>query len=263
VGGYEKVFEIGRIFRNEGISTTHLQDYTQMEFYWAYASFEDLTEFVQEMYQYIFKETFGTLKIVSRGIECDWSGDWERVNYVELFKKWTGVDLDKASDNDLKKYAGKNNIKYEDFAKRGRLIDLIFKRERSVRSDEAAKKKEKQKPFFLVNQPIELEPLAKRVPENSKLVQRMQVIAYYMELGKGFGELNDPLDQRSRFEEQMKLRAAGDREAQRLDEDYLEAMEYGMPPAAGLGVGIDRLVMLFTNTKNVREVVLFPTLRPK
>lgn len=259
VGGYEKVFEIGRIFRNEGISTTHLQDYTQMEFYWAYANFEDLMEFVQEMYQAVIRETWGTLKLRSRSIECDWSGNWKKVNYLDLFREWTGIDLAKASDGELKKYAAKKQIKFESFAKRGRLIDLIFKKARSVRSEVHAKEQKKQKPFFLINQPLELEPLAKRVPGQPKLVQRMQVIAYDMELGKGFSELNDPLDQKARFEEQMQLRAAGDKEAQQLDEDYVEALEYGMPPAAGFGISERLFAML--EDKSVRETVIFPPMR--
>ncbi len=258
VGGYDKVFEIGRIFRNEGISSTHLQDYTQMEFYWAYADFDKLMDFVREMYQYTIKETFGTLKLTYRGIECDWSGEWEKKDYLAVFLDWTGIDLDTAIDHDLKKYADKKHIKYDSSIQRGRLIDLIFKKERSVRSKDL----KKQKPFFLINQPIELEPLAKKVPGNPKLVQRMQIIAYYMELGKGFGELNDPIDQRVRFEEQMKLREAGDKEAQMIDEDYLEAMEYGMPPAVGFGVS-ERLfsVLVPPGDKSIRETVIFPPMK--
>lgn len=251
VAGYEKVFEIGRIFRNEGISTTHLQDYTQMEFYWAYGDFEKLMQFCQEMYQHILQETFGTLQITSGGITCDWSGSWDKVDYMELFKAHTGLDLEKVSDEELKEYAKGKNIKFEDFAQRGRLIDLIFKKVRmQIPSD---------RPVFLINQPIELEPLAKRDPKNPKVVQRMQIVAYGTELGKGFGELNDPIDQRARFEDQMKLREAGDSEAQMLDEDYVEAMEYGMPPAAGFGVS-ERLFAMLSD-KSVRETVVFPPMK--
>ncbi len=253
VAGYEKVFEIGRIFRNEGISTTHLQDYTQMEFYWAYGDFQKLQKFLQEMYQYVLQETFGTLQITSDGITCDWSGDWEQVNYIELFKEHTGLDLESCSDDDLKNYAKEQHIKFEDFAQRGRLIDLIFKKVRAnIKTD---------KPVFLVNQPIELEPLAKRDSENPKVVQRLQIVAYGTELGKGFGELNDPIDQRARFEDQMKLREAGDSEAQQLDEDYVEAMEYGMPPAAGFGLS-ERLFAVLAD-KSVRETVIFPPMKEK
>jgi lysyl-tRNA synthetase class 2 len=251
VAGYEKVFEIGRIFRNEGIDTEHLQDYTQMEFYWAYGDFEKLMDFCREMYQFVIKETFGSLEITSRGQKVDWSGKWEKVSYVELFKKYTKIDLMSATDDELKEYCDKNHVKYEDFSGRGRLIDLIFKKVREhIPSG---------KPVFLVDQPVELEPLAKRDPKNPKLVQRMQIFAYGTELGKGFGELNDPQDQRARFEEQMNLRKAGDVEAQMLDEDYIQAMEYGMPPAAGVGIS-ERLFAVLAD-KSIRETVIFPPMK--
>lgn len=251
VAGYEKVFEIGRIFRNEGISTTHLQDYTQMEFYWAYGDFEKMMQFVQKMYQQIIQDAFGTLQITSAGVTCDWSSNWQKVDYIALFKEHTGIDLETATDDELKAYAQSQHIKFEDFAQRGRLIDLIFKK---VRSNIAT-----DKPVFLVNQPVELEPLAKRDPKNPKIVQRMQILAYGTELGKGFGELNDPLDQRKRFEDQMALREAGDSEAQMLDEDYMEAMEYGMPPAAGFGVS-ERLFAMLAD-RSIRETVIFPPMK--
>ncbi|MBL8030069.1 MAG: lysine--tRNA ligase [Candidatus Doudnabacteria bacterium] len=253
VGGYEKVFEIGRIFRNEGIDTEHLQDYTQMEFYWAYASFDDMMKMVREMYQYVIKETFGSLTIENNGVNCDWSGEWEKLSYVGIFKEHTGLDLMTATDTDLQEYCDKNHINYEDFARRGRLIDLIFKKVRAHIPS--------QKPVFLVDQPVELEPLAKRDPKNPKLVQRMQILAYGTELGKGFGELNDPIDQKRRFDEQMELRDKGDDEAQMLDESYVEAMEYGMPPNAGFGVS-ERLFSVLLN-KSIRETVVFPSMKGK
>ncbi len=251
VAGYEKVFEIGRIFRNEGIDTEHLQDYTQMEFYWAYASFQDMMDMVREMYQKVIMDTFGTLSIAARGQTVDWSGEWEKVSYVELFKQHTGIDLLAAKDKELKDYCDTNHIAYENFAERGRLMDLIFKK---VRQNIPG-----GKPVFLVDQPVELEPLAKRDPQNPKLVQRMQIIAYGTELGKGFGELNDPLDQRSRFEEQGKLREKGDDEAQMMDTDYVEAMEYGMPPCAGFGLS-ERLFAILSD-KSIRETVVFPLMK--
>ncbi len=254
VAGYEKVFEIGRIFRNEGISTEHLQDYTQMEFYWAYGDFEKLMQFLQEMYQYVIEKTFDTLKIANQGTEVDWGGSWERVDYFEVFKKHTGIDLNSAEAEELKAYADKNHITYENFAQKGRVIDLIFKK--SIRP-----KLTTNKPIFLINQPIELEPLAKKDPKNPKVVQRLQILAYGSELGKGFGELNDPVDQEERFEAQMKLREAGDSEAQMLDKDYVEAMEYGMPPAAGFGIS-ERLFSMLMD-KSIRETVIFPLMKEK
>jgi lysyl-tRNA synthetase, class II len=259
VAGYEKVFEIGRILRNEGISATHLQDYTQMEYYWAYAKFDDLLEFTEELYQHVIEKTFGTLEIEYKGEKMDWGGKWDRVNYLDLFKENTGIDLENADEKELKKYLDKNKVNYEKFAERGRLIDLAFK---NIRKEGIKwQGKTPTKPFFLINQPIELEPLAKKDESNPQLVQRMQVIAYSMELGKGFGELNDPLDQRDRFEAQMKLRAAGDKEAQMLDEDYVEAMEYGMPPCVGFGVS-ERLFSVLKDI-SVREGVVFPLMKPK
>jgi len=259
VAGYERVFEIGRIFRNEGISATHLQDYTQMEFYWAYADFEDLLFFIEKLYQHVIKETFGTFKIKYKEEEMDWSGKWARVDYADLFRENTGLDPVTTSVAELKKYLDKGGAKYEKFAERGRLLDLVFKdvRKRGIKLSG----KKPGKPFFLINQPIELEPLAKKTEKNPRLVQRMQVIAYSMELGKGFGELNDPLDQRERFEAQMRLREKGDTEAQMLDEDYLEAMEYGMPPCVGFGVS-ERLFSVLKGI-SVREGVVFPLMKPK
>lgn len=255
VAGYEKVFEIGRIFRNEGISSEHLQDYTQMEFYWAYGDFEKLMQFSQEMYQHVIQETFGTLKINYQGTEIDWSGSWPRQDYFELFKKYTGIDLNSASEDDLRMYAEKEHIKAEPHARKGRLIDLIFKKKIRILPEVS------MQPSFLINQPIEIEPLAKKSPLNSKVVQRMQILACGSELGKGFGELNDPIDQRERFEAQMKLREAGDAEAQMIDEEYVEAMEYGMPPAAGFGLS-ERLFAVLCD-KSIRETVIFPPMHDK
>lgn len=250
VGGYEKVFEIGRIFRNEGISTEHLQDYTQMEFYWAYADFEDLQKFLQGLYRAVIKELFGSLKVKSQGREIDWGASWQIYDYFELFQKHTGLDLAKLEDSELRKKADSLKLKYKKSDGRGRLIDLIYKK--TVRPHLIA-------PGFLVYPPVAIEPLAKRVPGEPDKVQRLQVMAWGTELGKGFGELNDPLDQRERFEEQMRLREAGDKEAQQLDADYLEAMEYGMPPMAGFGLS-ERLFAVLMD-KSIRETVLFPPMR--
>ncbi len=253
VAGYEKVFEIGRIFRNEGIDTEHLQDYTQMEFYWAYGDFEKLMALVQEMYQFVIQKTLGKLEATYQGQKINWGGQWPRLDYFELFKKHTGIDLETADLKELKAYADKNHIKYEQAHSKGRLIDLIFKKKIRILPEISTQ------PAFLINQPVELEPLAKRDPKNPKVVQRMQILACGSELGKGFGELNDPIDQRQRFEEQMKLREAGDNEAQMLDMDYVEAMEYGMPPCAGFGIS-ERLFSVLMD-KSIRECVIFPPMK--
>lgn len=250
VGGFERVFEIGRIFRNEGVSTEHLQDYTQLEFYYAYANFEDLKILATELYRKVIKAVMGTHKITNQGVTLDWSQPWHTYDYYEQFEKFTSLDLHKASDNDLRKLAKKLKLPVEKFAQKGRLIDLIYKK--AVRPNLV-------EPGFLVYPPLEIEPLAKRWKEDESRVQRLQVVAWGTELGKGFAELNDPLDQRKRFEEQMKLREAGDKEAQQMDDDYLEAMEYGMPPMAGFGLS-ERLFAVLLD-KSIRETVFFPPMR--
>lgn len=252
VGGYEKVFEIGRIFRNEGIDDEHLQDYTQLEFYWAYADYNQLMDFVQNMYQTIIKETFSTLKLKWQGQEIDWSGDWPRVEYTNLLNEKWGVDIDKLSVSDLYKLAEKLKVQVEPKLGKGRLLDYLYKK--TIRPL-------LMQPMFVLNHPVEVEPLAKRLPKDPSKVQRMQILAMGSELGKGFSELNDPLDQRERFEEQMKLRDAGDEEAQMMDEDYVEAMEYGMPPNAGFGIS-ERLFSMLVD-KPIRECVFFPTMKPE
>jgi lysyl-tRNA synthetase, class II len=249
-GGYEKVFEIGRIFRNEGISTEHLQDYSQMEFYWAYSEYNELADFLEEMYKQVIANVTGGLKTVYDGMEIDWSGKWPKVRYFDIFNEKTGMDLNTITDDELKAYADKEHIRYEKNQGRGRLIDLIYKK--------------KVRPFliqpcFLINPPVEIEPLAKKDPANPKEVQRLQILAGGTELGKGFSELNDPLDQRARFEEQMKLREAGDPEAQMIDHDYLEAMEYGMPPMAGFGLS-ERVFSVIMD-KSIRETNFFPLMK--
>ncbi|MGE5298372.1 MAG: lysine--tRNA ligase [Acidobacteriaceae bacterium] len=250
VGGFEKVFEISKVFRNEGISTEHLQDYIEMEFYWAYSEYDQLMDMVQEMYQTMIKKVTGGLKTTYEGKEIDWSGSWPKIRYFEIFKEKTGLDLNVCTDAELEKYARAEKIKVEKGSGRGRIIDLIYKKK--VRPSLV-------QPCFLINPPIEIEPLAKKDPKNPKEVQRMQVLAGGTELGKGFSELNDPIDQRQRFEDQMKLREAGDKEAQMIDEDYIEAMEYGMPPLSGFGLS-ERLFAVIMG-KSVRETVVFPPMK--
>jgi len=250
VGGYERIFEIGRVFRNEGISSEHLQDYTAMEFYWAYADFEDLKEFLQKLYREIVKELFGTTKVTVGGKEVDWGAKWKEYDYYAEFKKHAKLDLEKASETDLVNLCKKLGVKIEKSFQRGRLVDLIYKKTVRPNLTDVG---------FLVYPPVEIEPLAKRVADDPKRVQRLQVIAWGTELGKGFAELNDPIDQRERFAEQMKLRAAGDKEAQMLDEDFVEALEYGMPPAAGFGLS-ERLFAILMD-KSIRETVIFPSMR--
>jgi len=252
VGGFDKVFEIGRIFRNEGIDREHLQDYTQMEFYWAYRDYNDVMELTERMYKEVIKNVCGVLTTECGGKKIDWSKKWPKVDYVDAFKKANGMDPSLASRDELAKKAKELKLDFDKNAGEGRLIDMIFKK--TVRGTLV-------EPCFLVNPPVAIEPLAKRNPENPKVVERFQIVACGTELGKGFSELNDPLDQRARFEEQEKARAAGDKEAQRMDEDFLEALEYGMPPAGGFGMS-ERFFAILMD-KPVRECVFFPLMRPK
>ncbi|MBI2587737.1 lysine--tRNA ligase, partial [Candidatus Azambacteria bacterium] len=252
VGGYEKVFEIGRIFRNEGIDATHLQDYTQLEFYWAYQDVEGLMKFVRDLYQTAVRTVRGSLTSIWGNTKIEWGGTWPQLDYYELFQKHLRLNLKTASRQELLTAAKKEGLKLERWVGRGRLIDQLFKKHVLPKLIQ---------PAFLLNPPADIEPLAKRLPQSPDRVGRVQVVGCGMELGKGFSELNDPLDQRARFEGQMKLREKGDREAQRLDEDFVEALEYGMPPAAGFGMS-ERLFAVLMNT-SVRETVFFPLMRPK
>lgn len=251
VAGFEKIFEIGKIFRNEGVDAEHLQDYLQMEFYWAYADYENLMDFVQDYYRFIVKETFGLTKTKNGKNELDWGKTWSKIDYFDSFRQEVGVDLAQNPNIDtLYKLATKVGGQPTKKMGEGRLIDQIFKK--------AIRPKIIQ-PSFLINHPVSVSPLAKRNPKNPASVQRVQVMAAGTEVGNGFSELNDPVDQKERFEEQQKLRKAGDEEAQMADYDFLEALEYGMPPAAGFGLSQRFFAVLVD--KPIRETVFFPTVK--
>jgi len=250
VGGYDKVFEIGRVFRNEGIDAEHLQDYTELEFYWSYADYRDLMTMVEDFYRFLIKETVGDLKTMRHGQEIDWSLPWPRLDYCELFEKMTGINPVQASLKELFQKAEELKLQPEENLGKGRLIDLIYKK--TVRPTII-------QPSFLINLPVAVSPLAKRSPENPEITERILVMAGGTELGNGFSELNDPLDQKERFMEQQRLREAGDEEAQMIDLDFIEALEYGMPPTAGFGMS-ERL-FAFIMDKPMRETIFFPPMR--
>jgi len=256
VGGFERVYEIGRVFRNEGLGREYLQEFDLLEFYWAYADLSMLKELVQRFYATVIKETFGTLKLTYGDDELDFTPPWPESDYLELFREKAGIDLhDYPTAESLLPVAKKLDIPEAGSGLgRGRLIDMIYKR--AIRPTLI-------RPQFLVNHPVDISPLAKRDPSDPSRVQRLQVLMAGSEVGNGFAELNDPLDQRARFEEQQRLREAGDREAQMLDEEFLEALEYGMPPTAGFGVSIERWLMFLTNSPTIRDVVAFPLTRPQ
>ena len=252
VAGFEKIFEIGRVFRNEGMDAEHLQDYSQMEFYWAYADYERGMKLVEEMYKYIAKETFGTLKFKIRGFEIDLDKKWEKYDYREIIKKDTGIDILNATEKEIKAKLDELKVEYD---KKGfnitRAIDNLWKYCR----------KKIAGPGFLVGVPITVSPLAKRDEKQPELAQRFQVILAGSELGNGYSELNDPIDQKERFREQQKLREAGDEEAQMFDKDFVEALEYGMPPTCGFGFS-ERL-FAFLVDKPMREAQIFPLMKPR
>jgi len=250
--GFEKTFEIGRQFRNEGMDAEHLQDYTQMEFYWAYADYEDGMKLVEELFKYTAQETFGTLKFKIKNFEVDLNKVWERYDYRETVKKYTGVDILGADIKQIEKKLKELKVGYD---KKGfnktRAIDNLWKYCRKQISG----------PGFLTGVPIEVSPLAKRDEKHPELSQRFQVIIAGSELGNGYSELNDPLDQAERFNEQAKLREAGDEEAQMFDHEFVEALEYGMPPTCGFG--LSERVFSFLMDKPGRECQIFPLMKPK
>jgi len=252
VAGFQKVFEIGRIFRNEGMDAEHLQDYTQMEFYWAYADYNDGMKLVEEMYKYIATETFGTLKFKIKDFDVDLGSKWEIYDFTETIKKQTGIDINKTNLKEIEGKIRELKIEYDSEGfNLNRAVDTLWKYCR----------KKIVGPGFLINVPVFLEPLAKRKRDNQDLVERFQIILAGSEMGKGFSELNDPIDQAGRFFEQTKLREAGDEEAQMNDTDFVEALEHGMPPTCGFGFS-ERLFS-FLIDKPSREAQIFPLMRPK
>ncbi len=251
VGGFDKTFEIGRQFRNEGIDREHLQDYTQMEFYWGYANYEDSMKLVEEMYKYVAKKTFGTLQFEIGGKKVNLDTEWEKIDYRETLLKETGIDISKASEEDLRKALDERKIEYKKSDEKGRLIDFLWK----------AVRKKIIGPVFLTGHPVEVSPLAKRLEASPEFVERYQIIIAGSENGNGYSELNDPIDQAKRFAVQERMREKGDVEAQMEDNDFVRALEYGMPPTSGFGVS-ERLFS-FLAGKSIRETVLFPLLRPE
>lgn len=251
VGGFEKTFEIGRQFRNEGMSREHLQDYTQMEFYWAYASYRESMTLVEELFKVVANETFGTLEFDINGYHVNLGQPWEKIDYTETIKEKLGVDIESSSTSDIKKKLKELKVSPESHDSRERLLDLLWKQvRRSITG-----------PVFLIGHPVEVSPLAKRDTNRPNTVERYQVIIAGSELGNGYSELNDPIDQAERFGQQQKLREGGDTEAQMHDNDFVRALEYGMPPVSGFGFS-ERL-FAFLADKPVREAVMFPLLRPE
>ncbi|MFQ5772263.1 MAG: lysine--tRNA ligase, partial [bacterium] len=254
VGGYDGVYEISKDFRNEGMDRFHNPEFTMMELYVAYEDYYYMMQLVEEMISYLAKEIFGDMSITHQGEKIDLTPPWNRVKMFEVIKEYTGQDLYNKKLQELRNAAKELEVPIESFWREGKIIDEIF----SERVEPHL-----VQPTFVMDYPIELSPLAKRHRHDPRLVERFEPFIAGREIGNAFSELNDPIDQRERFLAQKELMDSGDEEAQMLDEDYLKALEFGLPPTAGLGIGIDRLIMLFTDQTSIRDVIFFPQMRPE
>lgn len=254
VGGFEKVYEIGRVFRNEGMDQRHNPEFTLLELYEAYTDIHGMMDITEGMFRYVANKVCGTGKITFDGVDLDLDKPFERISMVEAVRKYAGVDFDKIETLDeARAVAKEHHIEYEQRHKKGDILNLFI---------EAYVEDKLVQPTFLTGHPVEISPLAKRDPDHPGYAQRFELFINGREYANAFSELNDPIDQRGRFEAQAELKKQGDEEANDIDEDYLTAMEYGMPPTGGLGVGVDRLVMLVTGAETIRDVLLFPTMKP-
>ena len=253
VGGLERVYEIGRVFRNEGVDTRHNPEFTLMELYQAYTDYEGLMELTESMLRYLAEKVVGCSKISYNGVEIDLGKPFARMTMNEAILKYTGIDFDKVEDDEAaKKLADEHHIEYEDRHKKGDIINLFF---------EEYCEKELIQPTFIMDHPIEISPLTKKKPDDPTKVERFELFCNTWEMCNAYSELNDPIDQRERFAQQDANADAGDDEAEHTDEDFLNALEIGMPPTGGIGYGIDRLVMLLTDSQAIRDVLLFPTMK--
>ena len=254
VGGFDKVYEMGRLFRNEGMDTRHNPEFTTMELYQAYADYSDMMDITEELYKYCAEKVLGTTLLNYQGEEVDLGKKWERVTMTDIVKKVTGIDF--GGDPDMTAIRAQAKALGVEIAPDdgwGNALYKVFdeKVEETLTG-----------PIFVIDYPVEVSPLAKRKPSDPRLTERFEFFINAREMGNAFSELNDPEDQRARFEDQVKKREKGDDEAQMMDEDYVTALEYGLPPTGGLGIGIDRMVMLFTDSASIRDVLLFPTMKP-
>ena len=253
VGGLEKVYEIGRVFRNEGLDTRHNPEFTLMELYQAYTDYHGMMDLTEKMYRYVAQEVLGTTKIVYNGIEMDLGKPFTRITMVDAVKQYAGVDFNEIHTLEEAREAAKaHHVEYEERHGKGDILNLFF---------EEFCEEHMVQPTFVMDHPIEISPLTKKHPDNPEYVQRFELFMNGWEICNAYSELNDPIDQRERFRQQDLNAAAGDEEAQHTDEDFLNALEIGMPPTGGIGYGIDRLVMLLTDSAAIRDVLLFPTLK--
>ena len=255
IGGIEKVYEIGRVFRNEGVSTRHNPEFTMMELYEAYADYKDIMTLTEEMIAFIAEKVNGTMKVTYDGEEIDLTPKWKRVHMVDIVNEYTGVNFyDIETVEEARAAAKEHNVEIGDNMLYGHILNEFF---------EQKVEEELVQPTFVYGHPVEISPLAKKNDEDPRFTDRFELFIVRREHANAFTELNDPIDQRERFEAQVAERDAGNDEAHEMDEDYLEAMEYGLPPTGGLGIGIDRLVMLLTDSASIRDVLLFPSMRDR
>ena len=253
VGGLERVYEIGRVFRNEGLDTRHNPEFTLMELYQAYTDYNGMMDLTENMYRYVAQEVLGTTKIVYKGIEMDLGKPFERITMVDAVKKYAGVDFNEIHTMEAARAAAKeHHLEYEERHQKGDILNLFF---------EEYVEEHLVQPTFLMDHPVEISPLTKKKPENPEYVERFEFFMNGWEMANAYSELNDPVDQRERFKAQEALLAQGDEEANTTDEDFLNALEIGMPPTGGIGFGIDRMCMLLTGAEAIRDIVLFPTMK--
>ncbi len=253
VGGLERVYEIGRVFRNEGLDTRHNPEFTLMELYQAYTDYYGMMDLTENMFRYVAQEVCGTTLIPYGDVEIDLGKPFERLTMIDAIKKYAGIDFDQVADTEeAKKLADEKGVHYEARHVRGDIINLFF---------EEFVEEHLIQPTFVMDHPVEVSPLTKRKPDKPEHVERFELFIYGREMCNAYSELNDPIDQRARFAAQEEAFAAGDEEANHTDEDFLNALEIGMPPTGGIGYGIDRLVMLLTNSQAIRDVILFPTMK--
>lgn len=253
VGGLERVYEIGRVFRNEGLDTRHNPEFTLMELYQAYTDYHGMMDLTENLYRHVAQEVLGTTTIVYNGVEMDLGKPFERITMVEAVKKYAGVDFDRIqTTEEAKALAKEKGVEFEERHKKGDILSLFF---------EAFAEEHLIQPTFVMDHPIEISPLTKKKPDNPDYVERFEFFMNGWEMANAYSELNDPIDQRERFEAQEKLLAAGDEEANHTDEDFLNALCVGMPPTGGIGFGIDRMVMMMTDSAAIRDVLLFPTMK--
>ncbi len=253
VGGMERVYEIGRVFRNEGVDTRHNPEFTLMELYQAYTDYYGMMDLTEDMFRYLAQEVLGQTDFDYQDAHIDFGKPFERITMVDAVKKYTGIDFDQVADLEAaRKLADEKGVHYEARHKKGDILSLFF---------EEFVEEHLIQPTFVMDHPVEISPLTKRKPDRPEYVERFELFIYGREMCNAYSELNDPIDQRGRFEAQAELKAQGDEEAELVDEDFMNALEIGMPPTGGIGYGIDRLVMLLTNSSAIRDVLLFPTMK--